>query len=137
MRKRDWDMGQNSDWLLVSPGAPCWTDQALGSLTISSSLLYRVGSWGCRSTGTATSTELLPTACPSIPSGAWTTRTLPTLSHLGTTSGNLLGREPDVPTAQSAVGTVFRAAPSPLTVVGSPWSFSAAVKLTLRFSLLL
>lgn len=39
--------------------------------------------------------------------------------------------------AQSAVGTVFRAAPSPLTVVGSPWSFSAAVKLTLRFSLLL
>lgn len=88
MGKKDWDVG------FGRPGSPVLDCQALGSLGVSSSLLCRVGSWGCRSTGTATSTELLPTACPGIPSGAWTTRTLPTLSHLGTTSGNVVRKGP-------------------------------------------
>lgn len=55
----------------------------------SSPPLDRVESWHCRSTGTATWTGLLPTVCQNIPSGASTTRTLPTPSHLATTSGNV------------------------------------------------
>ncbi|XP_074461987.1 P2X purinoceptor 4 isoform X1 [Larus michahellis] len=48
----------------------------------------KVESWRCRSTGTVTLTEMPPTVCQSTPSGASTTRTLPTPSRLATTSVN-------------------------------------------------
>lgn len=81
----------------------CWTEPGIrasksGSWSaeslvlgwpITSPPLGRVESWHCRSTGTATWTEPLPTVCQNIPSGASTTRTLPTPSHLATTSGNV------------------------------------------------
>ncbi|XP_016157816.1 PREDICTED: P2X purinoceptor 4 isoform X3 [Ficedula albicollis] len=64
------------------------------TLLVKNNIWYRkfnfskVESWHCRSTGTATWTEPLPTVCQNIPSGASTTRTLPTPSHLATTSVN-------------------------------------------------
>lgn len=40
-----------------------------------------------------------------------------------------LWRAPGVLAAQSATGTVLRAACTPLAVAGSPWTFNGAVKL--------